>query len=62
MSYAPLPLAETQQSDKGNLSQHEQLDQPAQSPPERRFFHSANALHTAISVAAGTVMTLFGYE
>lgn len=31
-------------------------------PVDRRYFKSANAVHTAISVAAGTVMTLFGYE
>ncbi|KAK5720819.1 hypothetical protein LTR15_006781 [Elasticomyces elasticus] len=30
--------------------------------PERRFFRTSQSLHTAISVAAGTVMALFGYE
>lgn len=30
--------------------------------PSRRFFKSAKATHTAISIAAGTVMCLFGYE
>ena len=34
----------------------------AETPPERRYFRSANSLHFAISVAAGTVMALFGYE
>lgn len=29
---------------------------------ERRFFKTSNSLHTAISVAAGCVMCLFGYE
>ena len=27
-----------------------------------RFFKTSHAVHTGISVAAGTVMTLFGYE
>lgn len=36
--------------------------QPEQISTERRYFNSPNALHTAISIAAGTVMTLFGYE
>ena len=30
--------------------------------PDRRFFKTSNSLHIAISVAAGTVMCLFGYE
>ncbi|KAK5166915.1 uncharacterized protein LTR77_007644 [Saxophila tyrrhenica] len=43
------------------------VDQSQQSPfkvarSERRFFKTAHSLHTAISVAAGTVMMLFGYE
>ncbi|KAK5136777.1 hypothetical protein LTR08_002073 [Meristemomyces frigidus] len=59
-SYAQLPIAEPPQG-TAKSSEHEQL-KSAQSLPERRFFRSANALHTAISVAAGTVMTLFGYE
>jgi hypothetical protein len=29
--------------------------------PARRFFKTSTSLHTAISVAAGTVMALFGY-
>lgn len=30
--------------------------------PTRKFFKSSKSLHSAISVAAGTVMMLFGYE
>ena len=30
--------------------------------PDGRFFKTSNSLHIAISVAAGTVMCLFGYE
>ncbi|KAF2268718.1 general substrate transporter [Lojkania enalia] len=31
-------------------------------PPNNPYYFSGHALHTAISVAAGTVMCLFGYE
>jgi len=61
MSYKQLPLAEHDDGGAGGPSKRTRLRYPKEAP-ERRFLHSANALHTAISVAAGTVMMLFGYE
>lgn len=64
MSYKPIQDTEHLDSsfhenatlDHANSEKHE----PAE--VKRRVFKSSRALHLAISVAAGTVMTLFGYE
>lgn len=56
------------QADHAAESDHEdaRLSSEPSAPPivrsERRFFKTSNSLHTAISIAAGTVMCLFGYE
>ena len=71
MFYKQLQPAGQPEDDEGEPSQddyelhvapHVESTKMDQLPTEQRFFKSANALHTAISVAAGTVMCLFGYE
>lgn len=64
MSYKPIQDTEHLDSsfhenatlDNVDSEKHEQIE------VKRRVFKSSRALHLAISVAAGTVMTLFGYE
>jgi len=61
MSYQPLHVDNEHDDVPDGVSQTANV-LSRQTAPERRVFRSSNALHTAISVAAGTVMTLFGYE
>lgn len=63
MSYKPLSNAEHHDGDiaEPSLRPHA-VEHDAYRPPKRRFFKSSKTLHYAISVAAGTVMMLFGYE
>lgn len=61
MSYKQLPLAEHHDGIAGESSRAGRA-QPEEKQSERWFLRSADAYHTAISVAAGTVMALFGYE
>lgn len=64
MSYKPVHQAEAGQEEpyeNGGL-QNGVLHHPEPARPARRFFKTSDSLHTAISVAAGTVMCLFGYE
>ncbi|GAB1734582.1 hypothetical protein NU195Hw_Modified_627t1 [Hortaea werneckii] len=66
MSYKP--IQDTEHLDSGFHHENATLEQASNSEKhdyvevKRRFFKSSRALHLAISVAAGTVMTLFGYE
>ncbi|KAI7133670.1 hypothetical protein KC352_g30852, partial [Hortaea werneckii] len=66
MSYKP--IQDTEHLDSGFHHENATLDHARNSEKhdyvevKRRFFKSSRALHLAISVAAGTVMTLFGYE
>lgn len=66
MSYKPLSDAEHEDGDINgpSLYQHEPKHDPYQPQPRpaRRLFKTSRALHMAISIAAGTVMMLFGYE
>ncbi|KAK5124978.1 hypothetical protein LTR85_001168 [Meristemomyces frigidus] len=61
MSYKQLPLADHIDQPAGDSSRIQQI-QHEEKPLDRGLFASANALHVAISIAAGTVMCLFGYE
>lgn len=59
MSYKPLSSSHRENDE------HDDGAAPIAVPPARpasRFFRSSDAVHTGISVAAGVVMTLFGYE
>jgi len=63
MSYKPVGQAD----DDGNIPLQSYTQQNNASHLEERhnghrFFKTANSMHIAISVAAGTVMCLFGYE
>ncbi|KAI7362340.1 general substrate transporter [Hortaea werneckii] len=65
MSYKP--LQDTEHLDSSLHHENATLDHASSEKHDhgevrRRFFKSSRALHLAISVAAGTVMTLFGYE
>ncbi|KAK3070694.1 hypothetical protein LTR53_010006 [Teratosphaeriaceae sp. CCFEE 6253] len=62
MSYRQVSAAEDDEGVPDTSSGRNGLPFAPAQYPERRFFRSPNALHTAISVAAGTVMALFGYE
>ncbi|KAK5713401.1 hypothetical protein LTR17_017582 [Elasticomyces elasticus] len=62
MSYRQVSDADEDDGTNGETSRAGGLPYAAARVPERRFFRTAQSLHTAISVAAGTVMTLFGYE
>lgn len=63
MSYKPLDQTEGGGDATGESSGLPNgFPSKAEIHPERRFFKTSNALHAAISVAAGTVMALFGYE
>lgn len=50
---------EPEPSSSNNYGVHHREKTPVQ---RSRFFKSAKATHAAISIAAGTVMCLFGYE
>ncbi|KAK5718135.1 hypothetical protein LTR17_015857 [Elasticomyces elasticus] len=62
MSYRHVSDADEDDGTNGETSRAGGLPYAAARVPERRFFRTSQSLHTAISVAAGTVMTLFGYE
>lgn len=71
MSYKQLQPAGQHDDEEGAPSQDDYdlhvaprvgSDRTEDLPIERRYFKSTRSLHTAISVAAGTVMCLFGYE
>lgn len=60
MSYLPVQTADDESIPEPTPRHHAR---PLPMPKRREgLFKSASALHTAISVAAGTVMALFGYE
>ncbi|KAK4896916.1 hypothetical protein LTR27_005163 [Elasticomyces elasticus] len=62
MSYRQVSDADEDDGTNGETSRAGGLPYAAVRLPERRFFRTSQSLHTAISVAAGTVMCLFGYE
>ncbi|KAI7132100.1 hypothetical protein KC316_g16979, partial [Hortaea werneckii] len=64
MSYKPIQDTEHLDSSFQENATLDHAGSEKHEPAEvkRRFFKSSRALHLAISVAAGTVMTLFGYE
>jgi hypothetical protein len=63
MSYQPLSGAEGLDDGDANAISPQASSKKVYGPLNngRRFFKTSRSLHTAISVAAGTVMALFGY-